>query len=195
MHHLRPTALAGLFLVLVPSAAALSSCGFDYPTDRVNTIAAGANGRDASVDALGIRVLASAQGEGRLIGSLANNLDEDASLVSVSGEGLTAELEEPIEVTGREGVNLLDEPTITVTGDFTAGDVIDLTLSFDTDETVTLEVPVVKPCFQYADIPAAEGESAADAEAEADEEAHSEEGGDATFTCADEAPVPEGGEH
>ena len=45
MLHRRSTATA-LVAVLLPLAAALTSCGFDYPTDRVNTIAAGANNRD-----------------------------------------------------------------------------------------------------------------------------------------------------
>ena len=63
MPHLRPTAIrhhlraSALLLALVPAAATLTSCGFDYPTDRVNTIAGGTNNRDHSVDALGIRVI------------------------------------------------------------------------------------------------------------------------------------------
>lgn len=204
MHHLRPTAIAGLLMVLLPSAAALSSCGFDYPTDRINTISSGENNRDASVDALGIRVLATATGEGRLIGSLANNHKEDAALVEVAGDGLTVALDEPLEVKGREGINLIDEPTIAITGDFTAGDVVNLTFTFDTDETISLEVPVVKPCFQYTQVPteAAEGHSdTADTEGDESDEAaegeesHGEESGDATFNCADNAPLPEGGEH
>ena len=46
MLHRRSTATA-LVAVLLPLAAALTSCGFDYPTDRVNTIAAGTNNREA----------------------------------------------------------------------------------------------------------------------------------------------------
>ncbi|HWJ11998.1 MAG TPA: hypothetical protein VNS46_21625 [Nocardioides sp.] len=223
MPHLRPTAIAGLLLALVPAAATLSSCGFDYPTDRVNTIAAGKNNRDHSVDALGIRVLASAQGEGRLIGALANNNDDEASLDSVSSpEGIVeAATFKPIEVAGRGTVNLASLAPIDLTGDFTAGDVVTLDLTFSTGETATLDVPVVKNCFQYTQVPtptaeaeepeaekpeAGEGETAEDetAGAVADEEGqeveghadgdHEEEGGDASFNCADEAPVP-GDEH
>lgn len=222
MPHLRPTAIrhhlraSALLLALVPAAATLTSCGFDYPTDRVNTIAGGVNNQDHSVDALGIRVLASAQGEGRLIGSLANNLDERAALdtvVSPDGQLTVAEFE-PVQVEGRAGVNLVNLPPILLTGDFTAGDVVTLELNFSTGETASLDVPVVKNCFQYTQVPeleaeteepaaqegeaegAEEGEAADAAEAEGIEEgaeAHSEEGGDATFTCADEAPEPEGG--
>lgn len=208
MPHLRPTAIrhhlraSALLLALVPAAATLTSCGFDYPTDRVNTIAGGVNNQDHSVDALGIRVLASAQGEGRLIGSLANNLDERAALETVvSPDGqLTAAAFEPVQVEGRAGVNLVNLPPISLTGDFTAGDVVTLELGFSTGETASLDVPVVKACFQYTQIPeaeepAAEGTEGEAADAAAEEEgaeAHSEDGGDATFNCADEAPEPEG---
>lgn len=213
MHHLRPTAIAGLLLALVPAAMTLSSCGFDYPTDRVNTIAAGENNREATVDALGIRLLASATGKGRLIGSLANNLDKDAALDSVtSPEGKATAKFEAVEIPGRKAVNLAEDAVIPVTGDFTAGDVVTLELGFSTGETVSLNVPVVKNCFQYTQIPteAAEGEAeesdhaedgeAADAAAEEEHaeesehagDEHAEEGGDARFNCADEAPAPEG---
>lgn len=216
MPHLRPTAIAGLMLALVPAAATLSSCGFDYPTDRVNTIAAGANNRDHSVDALGIRVLATAKGEGFLIGALANNLDDDAALESVSSPDGTAQAAdfEAIEVAGRGTVNLETVDPINLTGDFTAGDVIPLDLTFSTGDTASLDVPVVKNCFQYTQVPTPEaqaeggrddageeaGEAAAE-EAHADdagadeahaEDGHAEEGGDATFNCADQAPAPEG---
>lgn len=212
MPHLRPTAIAGLLLALVPAAATLSSCGFDYPTDRVNTIAAGANNRDHSVDALGIRVLATAKGEGFLIGALANNADDDASLETVTSPDGVAEAAsfEPVEVAGRGTVNLVNVDPIDLTGDFTAGDVIALDLTFSTGETASLDVPVVKNCFQYTQVPTPEAEGAAadDAEGEAAGEAageeahaegeahadegHAEEGGDATFNCADQAPAPEG---
>ena len=213
MPHLRRSALAGLLLAVVP-ATALSACGFDYPTDRVNTIAGGVNDRTGDVDALGIRVLATAKGEGRLIGALSNNYDDDASLESVSSPDGTARAADfkAIEVAGRGTVNLAEVDPIDITGDFTAGDVISLDLTFSTGETASLDVPVVKNCFQYTQVPTPEAEGsggkaaedkageeageAADEEAHAEEthaeDGHAEEGGDATFNCADEAPAPEG---
>ncbi|WP_370290927.1 hypothetical protein [Nocardioides sp.] len=195
MRHLRPTALAGLLLVLVPAAGALSSCGFDYPTDRVNTIAGGVNNRDGLVDALGVRVLASKQGEGRLIGALANNVNESASLDTVtSPDGrVTAGRFAPVLVGPRAGVNLSTQAQIPLTGDFTAGDFVKLQLGFSNGETLDLEVPVVKACYQYTQVPGATkpAESAAGDEAEGEAE-----GPDATFTCSDQIPTPkpEGGE-
>lgn len=221
MPHLRPTAIrhhlrtSALLLALVPAAATLTSCGFDYPTDQVNTIGAGVNNRDNSVDALGIRVLATAKGEGRLIGALSNNLEERATLDSIeSPEGQIEVADfEPVAVEGGSGVNLTAESPILLTGDFTAGQVVPLDLTFSTGETASLDVPVVKACFQYTEIPSPsaaestespegqEGEAADEAAEETGheeaghEEAGHEEGGDATFNCADEAPSPEGGEH
>jgi hypothetical protein len=201
MPHLRRSALAGLLLAVVP-ATALSGCGFHYPTDRVNTISSGVNDRTGDVDALGIRVLATAQGEGRLIGALSNNLRKDASLEAVSSTaGVSAGKFEPVEVAGRGTVNLATAADVPLTGNFTAGDVIPLDLTFSDGTTLSLDVPVVKPCYQYTEVPtpsesasakATDG-AAADAAAEEEgDEAHADETGDATFNCSDEAPAPEG---
>lgn len=200
----RPTAIAGLLLALVPAAATLSSCGFDYPTDRVNTIAAGVNNREGEVKALGIRVLATAKGEGRLIGALVNNGTDEAALTDVtSPSGVTAGEFEPIEVAPNGTVNLAhSEPQVPLTGDFTAGNVVTLELAFSNGQAFSLDVPVVKRCFQYTEIPteapsSSHTEKAKDgaaADAAADEEGGHDESTDPNFSCADEAPSPGGGE-
>ena len=104
MHHRRSTIPA--LLLALPVGAALTSCGFDYPTDQVNTIAAGTNDREGTVDVLGARIVATADGTGRLIGALANNDDQTASLTAVSGAdgSVTADLE-PVEVPPGGSVN------------------------------------------------------------------------------------------
>lgn len=216
----RPTAIAGLLLALVPAAATLSSCGFDYPTDRVNTIAAGVNNREGDVKALGIRVLASAKGEGRLIGALVNNGTDDAALTDVtSPQGVTAGEFEPIEVSPNGTVNLSTaEQQVPLTGDFTAGQVVPLELTFSNGQSFSLDVPVVKRCFQYTEIPTeaapqpghtpkdgkatgattgatagATGDGEAAGAAADDEGGHAET--DPNFSCADEAPSPGGEAH
>jgi hypothetical protein len=174
--HRRSTATTAAVVVVL--AGALSSCGFEEPTDRVNTIAAGVNNRDASVDALGIRVLSAEPGQGRIIGALANNGADDAALVAVDGDATAAEFE-PIEVPGGGRVNLAAAETtpIPMTGDFVAGQVVELTFTFEAEgtEQVTLDVPVVKNCFQYTDVPEVEEsespEAGADGEDAAAEEA------------------------
>jgi hypothetical protein len=63
MLHRRSSATAAVLVLLL--GGALSACGFDLATDRVNTIAAGTNNRDANIDALGIRLLAEKAGVDR----------------------------------------------------------------------------------------------------------------------------------
>ncbi len=57
MHLRRTTALSVGSLLL--AAPLLSSCGFNYATDRPNTVAAGANNRDGAVDVLGAVIVSS----------------------------------------------------------------------------------------------------------------------------------------
>jgi hypothetical protein len=200
MLHRRSTATA--LVALLPLAAVLTSCGFDYPTDRVNTIAAGVNDRDASVDVLGARILAFSDGQGRLIGTLVyneNDAEAPAKLVEVAGADVTVAAQDAgIEVPPNRGVNLAgdDVAAIAVEGEFAPGEFVELTYTFDTDESVTIEVPVVKPCHQYADIAEPEFEPAAAEETDAAEgEDHSED--DATFLCDQPTEAAEGeeGEH
>ncbi len=205
MPHLRRSALTGLLLTTL-SAATLTGCGFHYPTDRVNTISSGVNDRTGNVDALGIRVLATAKGEGRLIGSLSNNQREDASLDKVtSTAGITAAAFKPVVVAGRGSVNLANDSNIALTGDYTAGDFVPLDLTFSDGTTLSLQVPVVKPCYQYTEVPTPSaapsesaspkaGDSAAGSAKPTASESTQSDTGDATFNCSDEAPEP-GAEH
>jgi hypothetical protein len=160
MLHRRPTAIAAPVLGLL-LAASLSACGFHYPTDRVNTISAGVNNRTTSVDALGIRILASAPGEGRLIGALANESETDVALTKVgtANGDVTAAPFKPVKLLGRAGYNLstaVADP-IELSGDFEPGQVVmGLQMTFTrngNDETIELNVPVVKPCHQYTAVP------------------------------------------
>ncbi|UMG91322.1 hypothetical protein [Nocardioides sp. TF02-7] len=183
---------------VLPVAALLSSCGFDYPTDRVNLIGAGAHDRSAKVDVLGARVVAAEPGQGRLIGTLVNNYygdEEPIELAAVEGNGLSVELTD-VAVAPNEKLNLSgdDAEPVVVTGDFTAGDFVTLTFTFTTDESVSLDVPVVKHCGQYADIelPASAGESGDAAAETASEET---EEADATYLCDHPTEAPEDGGH
>lgn len=153
MPHLRLALAAGGLLLAVP---ALASCGFDYPTERINTVGAGVTDRDAEVDATGLLIVAGQPDSGTLIGTLSNNVDSDRSLVALTGgeEGqLEADQRQPIDIPARGFVNLAtlaeEGDGVTLTGDFDAGDFVTITLSFDNDESVTMEIPVMKPCYQY----------------------------------------------
>ncbi|WP_372733901.1 hypothetical protein [Nocardioides sp.] len=146
MHLRRPLALCAGALAL--SLGVLTSCGFDLATDRPYTPGVGANNRDADVDVLAAVIVAAQPNEATFIATLVNNTETDASLTGVSG-GVDVAPFEPIEVASRDYVNLADGDGVLVTGDFDAGQVIELTLTMSTGEAVTLNVPVVRACEEY----------------------------------------------
>src|SRR5690349_21028610 len=96
--------------VLVLAAPVLSSCGFDYATDRVNTVASGVNNRDKTVDVLGAVVVAAQPDSGTFIATLSNNSQtKSASLTSITGSGgntVSADDFAPIDVAPGGMVNL-----------------------------------------------------------------------------------------
>lgn len=151
MPHLRLALAAGGLLLAVP---ALSSCGFDYPTERVNTVGAGVSERSEQVDVTGAAIVSGAPDSGNLIGSLSNNSEtEGDTLVSVSGSQVEARRFEPVDVAPGRFVNLAalveEGEGIEVTGDFVAGDFVEVTFEFEASEPVTLNVPVAKNCYEY----------------------------------------------
>ena len=142
---LRPLATAAAVLAL---AVPLSSCGFDYATDRDYTPAGGANNRDGVVDVLSAVVVSAAEGSGTFVASLSNNdAADEKTLTGVSGdEGttITAAEFEPIAIDAGGLVNLAEPAAgIVLTGEFEAGDVLPLTVDFGNGERITLNVPVV----------------------------------------------------
>src|SRR6478735_7516121 len=152
---LRPLATAAAVIAL---AAPLTSCGFDYATERDYTPAGGANSREGVVDLLSAVVVSSAEGSGTFVASLSNNdgVDEQ-SLTGISAgdpgaDGTTVEAAEfePVAVPADGLVNLAEPPAgIVLTGDFTAGDFVALSFDFGNGERVSLNVPVVPDDFGY----------------------------------------------
>lgn len=145
MHFRRKIALALTGAVL--AVPALSSCGFDYATDRVYTPAVGVNDQDTKVDVLGAVIVSGQEDSGTFVASFANNLpDEEVTVESLAGAGGTTiqvESFEPIALPPGGFVNLADEGGIPVTGSFTAGDFVPVTVSFSNGERATMKVPVV----------------------------------------------------
>lgn len=134
-------------------AATLTSCGFDYATDRVYTPSSGINDRDADVDVLNAVVVADHEGEGAFVASFANNLPDQAVTVeSVAGAGestLTASDFTPIEVPAGQLVSLATDGPIAVEGDFGPGSVVSVTIGLDNGQSVEMSVPVVPPCNEF----------------------------------------------
>lgn len=142
---LRSLATAAAVIAL---AAPLTSCGFDYATERDYTPAGGSNNREGVVDLLSAVVVSGTEGSGTFVASLSNNDDsEEQSLTGISGgDGTTVEAAEfePVTVPAGGLVNLAEPPAdIVLTGDFAAGDFIPLAVEFGNGERISLNVPVV----------------------------------------------------
>ena len=141
----RALATAAAVLAL---AAPLTSCGFDYATDRDYTPAAGANNREGVVDVLSAVVVAAEEGSGTFVASLSNNdPDNGATFTALSGTeegGVTAAEFAPVEIGPGALVNLADPAAgIVVTGEFGPGNVVPMTVDFGDGERISLNVPVV----------------------------------------------------
>ena len=143
---------------LLLAATALTSCGFDYATDRVYTPAAGTNHRDGELAVLGAVVVSAEGGSGTLIATFSNYDQERSAMVeSVTGAEETADLQigefDPIEVGAGGFVNLAnaDQP-ITVEGDYDTGQFLTLTFTFGDGSSATLDVPSVLDCNEFANL-------------------------------------------
>lgn len=160
---------------LVLAAPALTSCGFDYATDRVYTPGAGTNDRSTEIDILGAVVVSAEDGAGTLVASfVSNSNDEDGTITGITGAGddeaLTVEGFSTITVPANGVVNLAAAETpITVSGDFDSGAFLTLQFTFGDGSTVEQEVPTVPDCFEYAglDASAESGTPAEECEPEA----------------------------
>ncbi len=142
---LRPLATAAAVLAL---AAPLTSCGFDYATDRVNAVVNGATNREGEVDVLSAVVVSAAEGSGTFVASFSNN-DPDAeqtftAVAGAEGAAITAAEFAPVTIPAGGLVNLAEPAAaIVLTGDFTAGNVVPLSIDFGNGERISLNVPVV----------------------------------------------------
>jgi hypothetical protein len=174
---------------LVLALPLLTSCGFDRRTNAVYTPSAGTNNRDGVVDVLAAVVVAAQPGSGTFIATLSNSSTEDTyTFEGLAGVGewqdLTIAEVDPIELPPRGFANLADEGGVHVSGNFGAGDVVSLSLSFDSGDVVDMDVPVVFACDQYADLDTSAGGSSASPGAEEDESSESPTTSGEPYDCA-----------
>jgi hypothetical protein len=145
---------------LLLATTALTSCGFDYATDRVYTPGAGTNDQNADVDVLSAVVVSAEDGSGTLITTFSNNSQKDAATIdSIEGAGDTPDLQigefEPIEVPAGGYVNLADaDQPITVEGDYDTGEFLTLSIGFGDGTSTTIDLPSVTDCHEYAGLDA-----------------------------------------
>ncbi len=131
----------------------LAGCGFNYQTDQVNTISAGINDRDGSVDVLGAVVIAGQDDLGLFAATLSNDdLEEPVTLESLepTEQVQPLEVEAGIEVPAGGSVSLFQTGGIGVEGSFKAGDFVDVSLKFSNGQVSTLTVNVLPPCHAYS---------------------------------------------
>ena len=145
-----------LAVAVLLTSPVLASCGFDEATDRWYTPAAGANSNepDQSATVMGAVIVSTEPGSGTFVATLTNkSTEQPIVLESFEGAGeLPVEAAEvpPTEVTPAGHVNLAEEGGLKVTGDFEAGDFVEVDLGFDNGDRVTLSVPVVPNADHFA---------------------------------------------
>ena len=148
----RKLALAGAVLAL---ALPLSSCGFDYATDRIYTPANGANQRDATVDVLGAVIVAAQPNSGTFIATFVNGSGtKENSVESVMGSDQNQQVTTPdfktIKLAPNSLVNLATDGGPKVTGTFEIGSYVPMTIMFGDGTQVSVDVPVVPNCEEWA---------------------------------------------
>lgn len=140
----------GALILAVPGVA---SCGFNYATDRENTISNGTSDKSGTVDVLNAVIVSLEDGSGTFIATLSNNsADETINMSSLTfGSNSTTQVAAfaPIEVKPHAVVNLADGQGIKVSGDFKAGDFLALTVGFDNGESADMKVHVVVADDEY----------------------------------------------
>ena len=140
----------GALILAVPGVA---SCGFNYATDRENTISNGTSDKSGTVDVLNAVIVSLEDGSGTFIATLSNNsADETIHMSSLSfGSNSTTQVAafDPIEVKPHAVVNLADGQGIKVSGDFKAGDFVAVTVGFDNGESADMKVHVVVADDEY----------------------------------------------
>lgn len=156
----RTLALAGAVLAL---ALPLSSCGFNYATDRIYTPANGANQRDASVDVLGAVIVAAQPDSGTFIATFVNDSStESNSVESIIGQdqdqGVTAPSFSTIKLEPNSLVNLATQGGPKVTGTFDIGSYVPMTITFGDGTEVNVDVPVVPNCEEWAGLDGSGGD-------------------------------------
>ena len=78
-------------VAVVLAAPALSSCGFDAPTEQIYNPTVGVFDKSGSVELLNVLVVADAAGSGTVIATLVNSdLVNDDALTGVTGSGGSA---------------------------------------------------------------------------------------------------------
>lgn len=146
----RKLALASTTLV---AATALTSCGFNYATDRVYTPAAGINDTTGNVDILNAAIVSAQANSGTFVASFSNNdTTKTIKFTGMSGDGSAVGVvnAKPFSLAPGGFRNLSTSGGVPLTGTFSSGQMVTVSLTFDDGETANLDVPVVNDTGQWA---------------------------------------------
>jgi hypothetical protein len=147
---------------LVLAVPGLSACGFNYATDRENTIVNGSSSKEGVVDVLNAVIVSGEEGSGTFIASLSNNDANNPISFEALDFGGNSTIEvaafSPVEVPPLGLVNLSDGQGVKVAGDFEAGEFVSLSLVFDNGESAEVDVIVVSDDDEYAGLDNGTGE-------------------------------------
>ncbi len=150
----RLAALATVLLVPVLGACGPSGFNSNYQTDEIYQPGVGVNERSGTVDVLGAVVVSTSGGRGTFVAGLANNdLANEDTLSSITGEDVQVQVSAPVQVPAEGFVNLADSGSVSVTGESVRpGEFVRLTLEFSSGQATEMNVPVVPYDGEYADI-------------------------------------------
>ncbi len=146
--------LAAFAMVLLVPTLGACGIGFGYQTDQVYQPSVGVNDRSGTVQVFGAVVVSGSDGTGTFVASFVNkDFEETATLVSISGEGVEAQISSPIQVEPDTLVNLADTGSVGVTGtEVTPGKFVRLTLTFESGQATEINVPVVRDDEEFEDV-------------------------------------------
>jgi hypothetical protein len=143
--------VARVAAALAAAAMVLGGCsmtGLERATNRVYTPAEGTNAREAAVDILGAVIVSGQPNSGTFIASFVNNSAmETASVDSLAGGAANADVTasdfDAVDIPARGIVDLSDNGGLPLTGDFVAGDFVEVRVGLGDGTEVTMKVPVV----------------------------------------------------
>jgi hypothetical protein len=133
--------------------AALTACGFNYPTDRINNIVSGVDYRNGTVDILNAVVVAKQPNSGTFVATFVNGSpSKTISLQSASGDNTSISEVKAPSFSLKPGTlrNLAAKKGFPVSGTFALGQFVNISFQFDDGETANLSVPVVADDGQWA---------------------------------------------
>ena len=135
------------------ASAALTGCGFNYPTDRINNPVSGVDYREGTVDILNAVVVAKKPDLGTFVATFVNSSPtQTVTLQSASGDNTAISNVDvsPFTMKPNSLLNLAATKGIPVSGSFALGQFVNVSFQFDDGETANLSVPVVADDGQWA---------------------------------------------